>query len=556
MFLLDKKSHGLVMYLLQLKEPETVMAIAKALEQSRRKIYYHLEKINDALPKEVPQIVAYPRVGIMLNEEQKMACRELLSEVDDYSYIMSRKERIWLIMSFIALSQERVTIEKIMALTDVSRNTILNDLNDVRQYLADEPFQISLMVTRSRGYYFDCHPMNKFRFYYSLAQTLFSDDYQQLIAVLECKEESFLALDTYFSKDVLAYLESFFTTIQINTGKKINQQDRNFVVKNLPNFLLNYRNMELTQATREMVKSDFLPIQKRIEYTVAKNLGDQLKQKFDFALDEIEIGMIATLLLSFRKDRDTHLESPDYQEMRSVLARFLDYLTEEKGLQFTKREDLLRQLLTHSKALMYRKHYGIGTLNKLLPYLKEKYSGLFEATLEAVSILEEAWDIHLTEDDIGFLTVHLGGALLVQREKRREPKALILCDDSVAVQKFLLTQCREYLPNVTFEAIFTSEQFQSVRDLVSVDFIVSTLDQVDTHIPVVTIHAVLSDTDIMRLTRYSHYGAGFDYSRFREDIVKVLGQHIKEEQELQGVALQIEKLIHRELLYDYQDSTK
>lgn len=44
MFLLDKKSHGLVKYLLQLDEPETVMAISKVLNQSRRKIYYHLEK--------------------------------------------------------------------------------------------------------------------------------------------------------------------------------------------------------------------------------------------------------------------------------------------------------------------------------------------------------------------------------------------------------------------------------------------------------------------------------------------------------------------------------
>ncbi|MFV1219044.1 hypothetical protein, partial [Klebsiella pneumoniae] len=64
MIILDKKSYDLLFYLLKLEEPETVMAIANALNQSRRKVYYHLEKINDALPSDVPQIVSYPRVGI------------------------------------------------------------------------------------------------------------------------------------------------------------------------------------------------------------------------------------------------------------------------------------------------------------------------------------------------------------------------------------------------------------------------------------------------------------------------------------------------------------
>ena len=50
MIILDKKSYALLSYLIKLDEPETVMTISKKLKQSRRKIYYHLEKINDALP--------------------------------------------------------------------------------------------------------------------------------------------------------------------------------------------------------------------------------------------------------------------------------------------------------------------------------------------------------------------------------------------------------------------------------------------------------------------------------------------------------------------------
>ena len=42
MIYLDKSSSILLNYLLQLIEPETIMAISRATGQSRHKIFYHL----------------------------------------------------------------------------------------------------------------------------------------------------------------------------------------------------------------------------------------------------------------------------------------------------------------------------------------------------------------------------------------------------------------------------------------------------------------------------------------------------------------------------------
>ena len=62
MILLDQTSCDLLRYLIQLKEPETIMTISRATNQSRRKIYYHLEKINDALA-EVGEMISRPSEG-------------------------------------------------------------------------------------------------------------------------------------------------------------------------------------------------------------------------------------------------------------------------------------------------------------------------------------------------------------------------------------------------------------------------------------------------------------------------------------------------------------
>ncbi|MGC4440996.1 HTH domain-containing protein, partial [Streptococcus suis] len=88
----------------------------------------------------VEKIVSYPRVGIVLSEEQKKACQKLLEELDAYSYVMSSRERIQLMLVYIAVADSRVTLEKLMQLTEVSRNTVLNDLNSLRERLSLEQY--------------------------------------------------------------------------------------------------------------------------------------------------------------------------------------------------------------------------------------------------------------------------------------------------------------------------------------------------------------------------------------------------------------------------------
>ena len=78
--------------------------------------------------------------------------------MDTHSYILSANERMQLVSLYICTAKERVTIEKLMDLTDVSRNTVLNDLNDIRNQLATEQYLVNLYSTKARGYYLDCHP--------------------------------------------------------------------------------------------------------------------------------------------------------------------------------------------------------------------------------------------------------------------------------------------------------------------------------------------------------------------------------------------------------------
>ena len=112
-------------------------------------------------------------------------------------------------------------------------------------------------------------------------------------------------------------------------------------------------------------------IRKRIEYRVSERLSERLFETFEISLSELEISLLAILLLSYRKDRDVHAESEDFHQLKVTLEEFIWHFESQTKMEIENKEDLLRNLLIHCKALLFRKTYGIFSkillLNKSVP---------------------------------------------------------------------------------------------------------------------------------------------------------------------------------------------
>ncbi|MDT9490138.1 transcription antiterminator [Streptococcus mutans] len=551
MIILDRNSYDLLSYLIKLEEPETVMSISKVLNQSRRKVYYHLDKINEALPSEIPKIISYPRIGILLSSQQKAACRTLLADLDDYSYVMSIQERMLLSITYIAIAKDRVTIEKLMQINAVSRNTILNDLNELRQRLSFEPYSIKLQATKSKGYYLDCHPLSKIQYLNKLLHTIYTDSNPNFIAMMRDKLRDFADLSSYFSDDISSFIRGELQVSQALLGKKINSQDIRFMVATLPYQLLSYQNLGLSEREQRDLLSEFSPIKERKEYEIARHLNENLKREFRIELDEIETSLIAVLLLSYRKDRDMHLESHDYDDMRRVLSYFIDTFELDYHVCFKHKQLLLNQLLTHCKALLFRKAYGIVSNNPLTDQIKDKYADLFAMTKVCLSILENAWSIKMNDDDIAYITIHIGGELVHSEMKPTPPAVLsLVCDEGIGVQKLFMQQCKQYLPHSKIEAVLTSEQFYSVADIMAVDLVISTNDSLDTQLPTLFVHSILRDDDAIKLIRFAKQRGQTGQDDFDKKLETYIRHYVKNDSDCYVLKTKIEGLINEELLYD------
>ena len=550
MILLDQTSCDLLKYLIQLEEPETIMTISRATNQSRRKIYYHLEKINDALADAGEVISSRPRVGIVLTAHQKELCQALLEGVDSYSYVMSMTERMQLTVLYICIAKERVTIEKLMELTEVSRNTVLNDLNEIRNQLASEQYQVNLASTKAQGYFLKCHPLNKIQYVHSLLYHIFVEENHSFVMILTEKIKEFIREDLLLSDELQDFLNQRVQDVEQDLGKKINHHEIKFMLQVLPYLLLSCRNMALNEEEQEDLKREFTLIRKRIEYQAAKHLNNNLGAIFGLKLNDIEISLLTVLLLSYRKDRDIHATSQDFVQLKEAIDEFIWRFEVSSHFEIENKEDLLRNLLTHCKALLFRKTYGILSKNPLTRQIKEKYADLFAVTKSCSVILEEAWLISLTDDEVAYLALHMGGFLKHNRAEKQDAKRIYLvCDEGVAVQKLLLKQCLYHLPNENLSAVFTTEQFKSVEDILDVDLLITTNDGLETTLPTIQVQPILDYEDVLNITSFvKDQTLSTKGVRFSQDLERLLSQYLKDSTRTQELKNKIQKLVNEELL--------
>ncbi|MFQ6174438.1 BglG family transcription antiterminator [Streptococcus anginosus] len=550
MILLDQTSCDLLKYLIQLEEPETIMTISRATNQSRRKIYYHLEKINDALADVGEVISSRPRVGIVLTAHQKELCQALLEGVDFYSYVMSMTERMQLTVLYICIAKERVTIEKLMELTEVSRNTVLNDLNEIRNQLASEQYQVNLTPTKAQGYFLKCHPLNKIQYVHSLLYHIFVEGSHSFVMILAEKIKEFIGEDLLLSDELQDFLNQRVQDVEQDLGKKINRHEIKFMLQVLPYLLLSCRNMALNEEEQEDLKREFTLIRKRIEYQAAKHLNNNLGATFGLKLNDIEISLLTVLLLSYRKDRDIHATSQDFVQLKEAIDEFIWRFEVSSHFEIENKEDLLRNLLTHCKALLFRKTYGILSKNPLTRQIKEKYADLFAVTKSCSVILEEAWLISLTDDEVAYLALHMGGFLKHNRAEKQDAKRIYLvCDEGVAVQKLLLKQCLYHLPNENLGAVFTTEQFKSVEDILNVDLLITTNDGLETTLPTIQVQPILDYEDVLNITSFvKDQTLSTKGVRFSQDLERLLSQYLKDSTRTQELKNKIQKLVNEELL--------
>ncbi|MDD1512958.1 BglG family transcription antiterminator [Priestia megaterium] len=470
--MLDKRSTAVLQVLLQAATFISVQELMKQFQVSRRTIYYDIEKINDWLCQQELEFVQYTYgKGFFLNDQAKDQVAKQFSHVMPSAYLSVEDRQIYVALMCI-LRGGKIGTQQLMDETEVSRNTVLQDIKDLKNKWAKK--SISLTYSYKDGYEVKGSESDIRNLLYIHITELLSQHQEELLKrvmkadyeysmiynwLVECEDKLGMA----FTDKMLTQLAYMLTCcIQRIGGKR-------------------YVDALITRKDQ---------LEKTRQYKALQEIESVLG--FDFPPHEKHY--LATVLLSAKVNVVNQADSDDW--MRSIVKEMVSRFQAYACVVFEDRNRLEQNLYIHLKTAYYRLLYNIHLPNPMLSAIQTKYQDIVELTKKALLPLENSLQTRINEDEISYFALHFGGWMKKQEGRQKQKRIVIVCANGIGTSRMLQYQLEQLLTDAELIGPMTVrdyEQFKETYDLVI------TTTPLKKRMNVMLVNPILTDDEKQRL---------------------------------------------------------
>jgi len=192
--------------------------------------------------------------------------------------------------------------------------------------------------------------------------------------------------------------------------------------------------------------------------------------------------------LAARQVQDVDPGTISADDDEALVNYILRYINQQYNYNLLDDAQLHADLLTHIKTMITRVRYQIMIPNPLLDNIKQHYPMAWDMTLAAVSSWGKYTPYAISENEIGFLVLHIGVGL--ERHYnigyQRQPQVLLVCDTSNAMVRMIEAILQRKYPQLEIAATLSQREYEQ-RQEVAEDFVISTVRISEKDKPVVTI---------------------------------------------------------------------
>jgi len=479
--MLDKRTMQLLQVLVQAHHYVSIKDLMERFSISRRTLYYDISKINDWLKESgLPQVQYIYAKGFYLAEESKEAVTRLTGTKTGH-YVMRSRDRQTCLLLYLLLSNRRLTTQDGMAMTGVSRNTILHDVSLLKQALKQQG--VTLSFSQSAGYAVAGDERVIRHILGQHVQALLHDGQEHLLrdVYAECAAAS---LD-----DILAWLAQTEEELQLRFAEESAKQIVYLIAFSLQRFQLGHP-----------VK---FPAERRAHLRVTRHYRelDALERKLALLLPEEEKCYLATLLLSAKvQELDPAEARQEFPEMKLAISRMVDLFEQRACVVFDQRPQLEQNLYIHLQPAYYRLMYNMEAANPLKESIQQQYPDLFELTKKSIGPLEELVGKPIHEDEVAFIALHFGGWMRRQGITATPRKrVLLICANGVGTSRILVQQLEGLFPHMELLGPITLRQYPQFRE--EVDLVISTAKVPEPRHRIHLVNPILSDSDKIQLLK-------------------------------------------------------
>ncbi|NIL28700.1 BglG family transcription antiterminator [Yersinia massiliensis] len=170
----------------------------------------------------------------------------------------------------------------------------------------------------------------------------------------------------------------------------------------------------------------------------------------------------------------------------TLVDYILSYINAHYNYNLQGDKQLRSDLLTHIKTMITRMKYQITIPNPLLSNIKQHYPMAYDVTLAAVSSWGKYTPYSLSENEIGYLVLHIGVGL--ERHYnigyQRHPQVMLVCDTGNSTTRMIQAQISRKYPQIVMTQTISLRDYE-VLDHIDEDFIISNSRLAEKNKPVV-----------------------------------------------------------------------
>jgi len=479
--MLTAREIQIIKHLLDAEEAVKIKDMAKWLGVTERTVKYDLDQIRQWMLQHDLPLQSKPNIGlwIELDHVQKGKVRQLLQT--SKPTFSNKEDRVHGIIKCLILADGYLTATGISEHLSVSRNTILNDLHHVEEFIV--PWQVHLKRQPRIGYRLKGEELHKRILLENLIHRALThyDIYQITMELSGTPVEATFVLD----EELMAAYTLAFSHVQ---GLYTDNRNGNYLLSLLFRLTISvYRLGKKYTLDSYRVIDDTHHRSKDEEMVLAvmrKIYGDLNLPLFE---DEFYYILRGTEKISNQVD------------LAQLTEKIIIDVSKYEGINYKTDTRLYSNLLAHLSLRFQNELFNLTEYNPLMDDIKHMHPTLFESTKRAF----EAHIGHAGDADsfISYMTLHF----LVSYENlksKNKVNVLYVCSTGKGVARLVKNRVETKIPSIEMVAYCSVMEVELFCREQPVDLIISVFP-IETDIPVVIVDGLPEEKDMEKIATFA-----------------------------------------------------
>lgn len=497
--LLEHRPKQIIKIIANEREYVSAQYLADVLGVSVRTVYSDVDSLNSTLITS-----GYSPIINVRGKGYKGNLTELeilLDNIDDkdMEILMDQKTRVSFIIALILAQEEKIDIDYFLDMISVSRNTLFNDLKNVRDSIGQ--FNLNLQYAPKIGYTIEGELIVK-RSVFMLHLIELKKNVDVIEVVLRKFVEKTRLYENNLSK--LKLIEEELNTEYIDD-----------VLDNLA-ILMSVETLQIVKENDELELMDEV-IDSKEYHLVCKYFSDF--NQFNKTYYAIH------LLGSMKQIRSASLEIYKFHEIAIDMVEKFQRLA---AIEFKQVSLLVHNLSYHLSISYFRYRYGLHLSNPLLNQIKEKYGEVFHITDLVCDIIRDKLNVPVSSDEVAYIAMHFYSFIRRKDFSEHSRQIVIVCPQGLSTSALLKREIEQLDSKIKIYKCLSVRQFYEREEEMRHYTIIST-HELTTDINYLQVSPILNQHALKRISAFLNVEINESVVK-TEDIMEIVSPYLTKEQ--------------------------